>query len=82
MSFIYDDVTGLILDDRDEGMIADLVETVDPEDGRKMAAAPELYDDVQAILYANEIGELPLPAPLLECAVQAKAKADGEPTNG
>lgn len=76
MAFVYDIVTAAIVDAEDGGLIADLVETVEPDDGFKMAAAPELYDALQAILYANEIGELPLPKSLVECATEAMAKAD------
>ena len=71
MTFFYDYQTGTIIAPDDGGLIADLAETVDPEDGLKMAAAVDLYDALSAIIYAHLIGELPLPSALSEAGLDA-----------
>jgi hypothetical protein len=78
MAFIYID-TGEIVDADDEGVIASLVETVSEEDGFKMAAAPELFDALEAILYAHEIGEAILHPELVRCGQEAISKATWAP---
>jgi hypothetical protein len=75
MSFVYDIPTDTIVDGQDGGLIATPAETVDPEDVLKMAAALELFDALSAIIYAHQIGELPLPAALVEPSIRALAKA-------
>lgn len=70
MTFRYVETSGQIVDDDDEGLIAELVETVDPEDGLKMAAAPDLYDALYAIRYACMIGNSVCP-PMSEALVRA-----------
>ncbi|PHP19543.1 hypothetical protein CG471_11835 [Sphingobium sp. IP1] len=75
MSFFYDIATGTIVDAQDGGLIADLVETVDPEDGLKMAGAIDLYDALCAIIYAHEIGELPLPTALADAGREALVRS-------
>lgn len=77
MSFFYDWETGTIVDPdpKDGGLIADLVETVDPEDGMKMAAGPVLFDALAAIIYAWQIGKLDLPEPLSSAGLSAVMEA-------
>ena len=75
MSFIYDISTDTIVDAEDGGLIATPAETLDPEDGLKMAAALELFDALGAIIYAWQIGELQLPQSLSEPGCQALHKA-------
>lgn len=76
MAFLYHEATRDIVHADDGGLIAQLAETVDWEDGKKMAAGPELFDALHAIMYANEIGELPMPQALVEYGQAALAKAD------
>lgn len=75
MSFVYDIPTDTIVDAEDGGLIATPAETVDPEDSLKMAASIDLFDALSAIIYAHHIGELPLPASLVEPSMKALAKA-------
>ncbi|WP_370176266.1 hypothetical protein [Sphingobium abikonense] len=75
MNFIYDIPTDTIVDALDGGLIATPAETVDPEDSLKMAAGPELFDALGAIIYAWQIGELTLPRALAEPACHALHKA-------
>jgi len=75
MTFIYDIPTDTIVDGEDGGLIAILTEGVDPEDSLKMAASPEMFDALAAIIYAWQIKELVLPEALAEAGIRALAKA-------
>lgn len=75
MMFFYDAPTGTIIDAQDGGLIADLVETVDPVDGVMMAGAAGLFNALEAIIYAHRIGELPLPKALAEAGEDALRNA-------
>jgi hypothetical protein len=74
MTFIYDIPTDTIVDAQDGGLIATPAETVDPDDSLKMAAALDLFDALGAIIYAWQIGELPLPTSLAVAGCHALHK--------